>query len=164
MESVLINDVDIGPEKPIFVRGAEDFGGEACGPFTGVCCERRTILLVEDETFVREVACEVLRSAGYKVLTAKNAEEAEKTYNAEEAAIDLLLTDVVMPGESGRSLAARLRAANPLLKVLLATGYGEQMAVRGEALGECLAKPFSTGELLRRVKESVDEPELAVIS
>src|SRR5579863_6375946 len=72
-----------------------------------------TILFVEDEAFVREVTCEVLRSAGYRVLTAKNAGEAQKIYDEEGAAIDLLLTDIVMPGETGRALAARLQARNP---------------------------------------------------
>jgi CheY-like chemotaxis protein len=164
MESALIRDVEIAGEQKTALVPLIDFGSGANRGCTGVLSERRTILLVEDEEFVREVACEVLRSAGYRVLTAKNAREAQKVYDDEAAAIDLLLTDVVMPGETGRSLASRLRAGNPLLRVLLATGYGEQMAVRGDGGEQCLAKPFSSRELLRRVKELVGEPLLAAIS
>lgn len=114
----------------------------------------RTILLVEDETFVREVAGEVLRTAGYRVLTAKNAAEAMDIYNEAHCDIDLLLTDVILPGETGRALADRLRRENPLLPVLLATGYGDQMA--RETGEECLAKPFASEELLRRVSELME--------
>ena len=165
MESVLM-DVEIAGAKAALVPGAEHFGGAAnwrrCE--AGSMSERRTILFVEDEAFVREVACEVLRSVGYRVLIAKNAGEAQKIYDEEGAAIDLLLTDIVMPGETGRALAARLQARNPLLRVLLATGYGEQMTMPGEQWEQCLAKPFSSRELLRRVDELVGEPLLAAIS
>jgi two-component system, cell cycle sensor histidine kinase and response regulator CckA len=121
----------------------------------------QTILLVEDEAFVREVTCEVLRSAGYRVLTAKNAAEAVSLYDARYGEVELLLTDVVLPGETGRALAGRFRRENPELQVLLVTGYGEQMGLleakqetKWEATPEeCLAKPFSSEVLLRRVKQ-----------
>ena len=134
----------------------EEFGGEQReewndAPLVG---EFRTILLVEDETFVREVASEVLRAAGYRVLTAKNAAEAMQIYE-NGFDIDLLLTDVVLPGETGRVLAERLRRANPQLPVLLATGYGEQMA--REAGEDCLAKPFSSEDLLGRVRQLMEK-------
>jgi CheY-like chemotaxis protein len=116
--------------------------------------ESRTILLVEDETFVREVASEVLRAAGYRVLTAKSAAEAVRIFE-NGFDIDLLLTDVVLPGETGRVLAERLRRANPQLPVLLATGYGEQMA--RETSEECLAKPFSSEDLLGRVRQLLEK-------
>lgn len=118
-----------------------------------------TILLVEDEGFVREVACEVLRSAGYRVLAAKNAVEAERQYLRSCGEVNLLLTDVILPGESGRSLASRLRLANPGLRVLLVTGYAEQMEFQAAEGEECLPKPFSTGELLRWVREMIDHGE-----
>jgi CheY-like chemotaxis protein len=118
--------------------------------------EAETILLVEDEAFVREVTCEVLRSAGYRVLTAKNAVEAAREYDQAYGEVDLLLTDVILPGETGRVLAARLRLENPGLKVLLVTGYVEQMGVSEAGYEECLAKPFSSGVLLRRVRQVID--------
>ena len=117
---------------------------------------RETILLVEDETFVREVASEVLRSAGYRVLTAKNAAEAARTYDFESGEVDLLLTDVVLPGESGRALAERLRQASPRLKVLLITGYAKQMRLEEVGTVACLAKPFSVGVLLGKVREVLE--------
>jgi DNA-binding NtrC family response regulator len=119
----------------------------------------QTILLVEDERFVREVTGEVLRSAGYNVLTARNAAEAMREYEACCSPVELLLTDVILPGESGHALAARLRRVKPELKVLLVSGYGEQMGPRKAGNGECLAKPYSTGVLLGRVREVIDGGE-----
>lgn len=124
--------------------------GQGCSQ-AQVLPEARTILLVEDEMFVREVASEVLRAAGYRVLTAKNAAEAVQIYAQADCDVDLLLTDVILPGENGRALAEELRHENPLLPVLLATGYGEQM-IR-ETAYECLPKPFASDALLRRVGE-----------
>jgi CheY-like chemotaxis protein len=115
-----------------------------------------TILFVEDEVFVREVTCEVLRSAGYRVLTAKDAIEGAQAYEQNCGEVALLLTDVILPGETGRMLAARLRCDNPGLKVLLVTGYAEQMELREEGCAETLVKPFSAGALLRRVREAID--------
>jgi len=112
-----------------------------------------TILLVEDEVFVREVTSVVLRSAGYRVLTAKNAADAEQLYVQRRGEIDLLFTDVILPGENGRTFAERLRATHPTLKILLVTGYAEQMGLLESGREEFLAKPFSTRELMEKVKE-----------
>jgi len=127
--------------------------GAAEEPLAGA----ETILFVEDEAFVREVAGEVLRSAGYRVLIAKDAAAAAHTYDLQGGDVDLLLTDVVLPGESGRALAGRLRRANPGLKVLLVTGYAEQMGMQKSGTdGACLAKPFSVAALLRTVRQVLD--------
>jgi DNA-binding response OmpR family regulator len=115
--------------------------------------EGETILLVEDEPFVREVTCEILRSAGYCVVTARNASEGASVYYACRGAVNLLLTDVVLPGETGRTLAGRLRRRDPGLKVLLVSGYTEQMVLSHRMQEELLEKPFSSEVLLRRVKE-----------
>lgn len=123
-----------------------------------------TILFVEDEAFVREVTSEVLRSAGYRVLTAKNAAEATRFYEARGDEVELLLSDVVLPGESGRALAGRLRRQNPGLKVLLVTGYAEQMGLRDAMQVECLAKPFSIEVLLGRVRQLLDHVGLPIES
>ena len=116
----------------------------------------QTILFVEDEAFVRGVTCEVLESAGYQVLVANNALEALRVYDARRSEVELLLTDVVLPGETGYVLADKLRRENPDLKVLFVTGYLEQMAAMAE---ECLAKPFSTEMLLHRVRRLLDPGE-----
>lgn len=123
-----------------------------------------TILFVEDEAFVREVTCEVLQSAGYGVLTAKNAAEAALLYDQRRGEIQLLLTDVVLPGETGRSLALKLKRQNPKLKILFVTGYAEQMALQETNSEECLAKPFSTEVLLRRVRLVLDQTQHRTVS
>jgi len=126
----------------------------------GDAAEKGTILLVEDEVFVREVACEVLRSAGYRVVTARSANEADRIYDEEGLEIDLLLTDMILPGETGRELAERLRRKNPELKVLLATGYGEQMSRLTKSREPYLAKPFSSEDLLQKVGQTLAKPFL----
>ncbi|HEY3971857.1 MAG TPA: response regulator [Candidatus Sulfotelmatobacter sp.] len=122
--------------------------------------QRETILLVEDEAFVREVTCEILRSAGYRVLTAKNAAEAACVYQARRDQVELLLTDMILPSESGLALSERLRKDDPELKVLLVTGYTEQIARLAQMQEECLAKPFSSDVLLRRVRQALDRREV----
>jgi len=113
-----------------------------------------TILFVEDEAFVREVAGQILRSAGYEVLTANDAAAAARAYDLQCGQVDLLLSDVVLPGENGHALARRLRRTSPELKVLLITGYAEQM--EAQETGACLGKPFSGAVLLRRVRQALD--------
>ena len=132
-----------------------------------------TILYVEDESFVRDVTREVLRSAGYTVLAARNAVEALAAYGEHRGQVDLLLTDVILPGETGCVLASKLRLQNPRLAVLLVTGYAEQVAAHqvgpaaGQAAGqadgqtECMAKPFSTVVLLRKIRELLGERRAA---
>jgi two-component system cell cycle sensor histidine kinase/response regulator CckA len=115
-----------------------------------------TILFVEDEAFVRDVTSDVLRSAGYTVLTARNPSEALIAYGEHPGAVKLLLADVVLPGETGRVLADRLRTRNPKLRVLFVTGYAEQMGPSDEHDGDCLAKPFSTALLLRKIRRVLD--------
>jgi len=90
---------------------------------------RLTILLVEDEDFVRRVACQILSNAGFTVVAAKNARDALLAYEQHQADAGLLMTDVVLPGESGRTLAQKIRRMNSSIKVLLMTGYAEQMGL-----------------------------------
>lgn len=111
------------------------------------------ILLVEDESFVRDVTGEVLRAAGYRVLAARDAAEALRMYELRRGNVDLLLSDVILPGETGLALAGTLRSKNPTLKVLLVSGYGEQIARLEVAGEEYLGKPFSSEALLRRVRQ-----------
>jgi len=115
-----------------------------------------TILFVEDEGFVREATREVLQSAGYKVLTAKTAAEAMRLYEEFGGEVELLLTDVVLPGETGPTLAQWLQKKDPALRVLLITGYAEQMGLRSEKQEELLAKPFSTPVLLKKLRQLLD--------
>lgn len=112
-----------------------------------------TILLVEDESFVREVTREVLRSAGYVVVAVRTAAEAMRVLEEVEGSADLLLTDVVLPGESGIELAIRLKQQNQDQKVLYITGYAVWMKRCDEQQERFLAKPFSSKQLLVAVNE-----------
>jgi PAS domain S-box-containing protein len=115
-----------------------------------------TILLVEDEKEVRAVLHRGLIRDGYTVLEASGGAQALKVSAAYEGQIDLLLTDVVMAGMSGRDLADRLVLIRPGLKVLYVSGYNEDTVLqRGVVIGqiEFLAKPFSLAVLSRKVRQ-----------
>jgi two-component system cell cycle sensor histidine kinase/response regulator CckA len=119
-----------------------------------------TILLVEDEGFLREVACKVLESAGYRVLSTRNAAEAKRRFRSCAEGIELLLTDVVLPGRDGIALANDLQTICPTLKTIFMSGYPENaVTLTGlhKQQGVYLHKPFSTESLIgmiRRVLES----------
>lgn len=119
---------------------------------------KETILLAEDEMFVRKATSEVLESAGYRVVIAGSASQALEAHRRCSEPVDLLLTDLVMPGISGHELANELVALYPHLRVLLMSGYAEQLALcQLSPYGKkCLAKPFSTPMLLSRVREVLD--------
>jgi two-component system, cell cycle sensor histidine kinase and response regulator CckA len=135
--------------------GEREMSGANCD-LTEASGNAGTILYVEDEAFVREVTAEVLRAAGYQVLVARNGAEAADIFQGWGLEVDLLLTDVILPGETGRSLAARLRRKNPRLRVLYVTGYADQMAMQLSPKEGCLAKPFSTDTLLARVSRMIE--------
>ncbi len=119
-----------------------------------------TILVAEDEAPVRKVVERVLRSAGYRVFTAANGHEA-LAMAPTLPHLDLLLTDVVMPGMSGADLARQLVAARPDLRVIFASGYSEDSLIRAgtrEGRIPYLNKPFTSEALLERVRKSLDEP------
>jgi DNA-binding NtrC family response regulator len=107
----------------------------------------RTVLVVDDEERIRILVGEMLRLAGYQIVLAGGAEEAEWICRNPSAHIDLLLTDLRMPGTDGRALAAKLSAAMPDLKVIYMTGYaGEETCPP-----DVLAKPFRFADLLHKV-------------
>jgi CheY-like chemotaxis protein len=117
---------------------------------------RETVLLVEDEPFVRDVTCAVLRAAGYRVWPAQNSADAKRLFDAQGDAVDLLITDIVLPGETGFVLARKLRNTRPLLKILFVTGYAQHMSLPEGENDRCLAKPFSQTALLRNMREMLD--------
>jgi CheY-like chemotaxis protein len=115
-----------------------------------------TILLTEDEQDVREVAREFLESGGYTVIEARDGLEAMRLVEKHQGAIDLLITDMVMPGMPGQELASRLRERCPELRMLYMSGYSERAAaesMQGDPSVRLLAKPFSRSALLRTVHE-----------
>ncbi|MGB8061589.1 MAG: response regulator [Candidatus Sulfotelmatobacter sp.] len=119
-----------------------------------------TILLVEDEAFVRDVTREILQSAGYRVLTAGDGATAKRLYDEFGPEVDLLLTDMTLPGENGGELAARMRRQNPGLRGLFVTGYPDQIVVLKDAGEAYLLKPFCSEVLLRKVAELMNEPRV----
>jgi two-component system cell cycle sensor histidine kinase/response regulator CckA len=118
-----------------------------------------TILVVEDEMALRELTRDILSGAGYRVLDAGGVAEALRFVGNDGAGISLLLTDVVMPGASGRELAEQLKATHPNLKVLLMSGYSDEVLAHQGALEGAFAllqKPFTKKALLTRVRELLD--------
>jgi signal transduction histidine kinase/ActR/RegA family two-component response regulator len=116
-----------------------------------------TVLVVEDEADVRRLSVETLRELGYLVHEAADGREALKVL-AQLPRVDLLFTDIVMPGLNGFQLARQARGMRPGLKVLLTTGYAHGAAVgieAGSAL-PTLAKPFTLDQLARRAREALD--------
>jgi len=118
----------------------------------------QTVLLVEDEDRVRRLMHTYLEREGYQLLEARNAEEAEALVLAYREPIDILVTDVVMPGLNGPQLAERLKQGRPDLKVLYVSGYRHNSLEEGvprQGLN-VLPKPFPASELVRRVRLLLD--------
>jgi len=118
-----------------------------------------TVLLVEDEASLRALTRNLLELVGYKVLDAENGADALDRSQAHNGAIDLLLTDVVMPGINGRTLADQLIQLRPQIEVIYMSGYtGQSVGARGilDAGSNFLQKPFTRDELARKVREVLD--------
>jgi DNA-binding response OmpR family regulator len=119
-----------------------------------------TVLLVEDEEAVRELVRTILSGQGYEVIIARDPQHAEEVASEFSGEIHLLLTDVVMPGTSGRELAARIMAKRPKIRVLYMSGYTENVVTSGGLLQEGLSflqKPFSPAVLARRIREALSQ-------
>jgi CheY-like chemotaxis protein len=118
-----------------------------------------TILLVEDEESLRKLVRHRLEASGYTVIEARHAAHALEIIETGGATIHLLLTDLVMPGLSGRELAERVARLLPTVKALYMSGYTDDAVVRHGVLTENMAflqKPFTSEALLRRVREVLD--------
>jgi PAS domain S-box-containing protein len=131
-------------EAPVEPPAAREFTGDS-----------QTILLAEDDGAVRRLARDVLASHRYNVLEARDGDEALAIAHGHPGSIDLLITDVVMPGLSGRDLASRLREERPHIRVLYTSGYTENIIMRTgfEKDLALLAKPFLPGDLLHKIGE-----------
>ncbi|MET0622535.1 MAG: response regulator, partial [Pyrinomonadaceae bacterium] len=119
-----------------------------------------TVLLVEDDHLVRGIVLQTLRMYGYEVLEAQNGDEALALVSQRQEKIDLLLTDVVMPGISGRQLVERLRALRPEINVLYMSGYTKDAIRHHGVLGEgtsFIEKPFTPNKLGLKVREVLDK-------
>ena len=130
----------------------------AAGPAAPAPGGSETVLVAEDEEAVRHLVGRVLRGRGYRVLEAANAEAAIELAGATGQPIDLLVSDLVMPGLGGQGLAARLSAARPGLRVLFITGYAVEAVERQGQLPAghgLLEKPFTADQLARKVREAL---------
>jgi len=112
-----------------------------------------TILLAEDDEAVRAIARETLERAGYRVLSAADGSAALSLASAHDGTIDLLLTDVIMPGMHGPELAARLAASRPHLPVVFVSGYSDEMPALPVVSSRAafVAKPFTPAALVRAI-------------
>ena len=120
-----------------------------------------TILLVDDEAFIREIGEELLTLLGYNVLLAESSERAEEILAAETPNIALVLLDLIMPGLGGGETFQRLRAVDPTIKVLLATGHGADAEVRDLIDQGCVGyiqKPYTMADLKSRIARVIEPP------
>jgi PAS domain S-box-containing protein len=126
------------PARPTTARGTE------------------TVLIVEDDASVRQLAARFLQSAGYAVITAGSGAEALLVLKGEDGPVHLMLTDVVMPGMTGRELAERLASIHPLMKVIYTSGYTDDTILRHGVIDHAahfIGKPYSMAELSTKVRE-----------
>jgi PAS domain S-box-containing protein len=131
------------PQRAVLERGSE------------------TILLVEDDAGVRSFTQRVLLMLGYQVIAARSGTEALALLDAHHGAVDLLVTDVVMPGMNGRQLAEAVVARHPTVHVLFVSGYTDDAIVRRGVLQDevsFLAKPFSAVALASKLRALLDPP------
>jgi CheY-like chemotaxis protein len=139
---------------------------------------QRTILLVEDDPFVREATCSILESAGFKVLPAPDADAALHLYEQVgvtidqainraidrtidlkiDREIDLVMTDMILPGRTGEQLAQELRRRSPNLKVLITSGYtnNDQLVEERQPNTYFLAKPYSRSDLVGKIAKILE--------
>ncbi len=141
---------------PRVEESAEELAPAQAQPNDAGGCE--TVLLVEDEESVRELVRVTLTSRGYNVLEAENGEAGLQIAESHKKPIDILITDVVMPGIGGRELARKLVALRPGISVLYLSGYTEDAVITQGALGPnnaFLQKPFTLQNLAKKVREVI---------
>jgi DNA-binding NtrC family response regulator len=123
---------------------------------------RETILLVDDEESLRDLAKGILSAFGYTIITASDGEGALEIYRREKKKIHLIILDVIMPGMGGMRCLEGLQSINPEVRVVIATGYtpegeGQAKAVLEREGGGYISKPYDMRELLRVVREALDK-------
>jgi CheY-like chemotaxis protein len=117
---------------------------------------RESILLAEDDPAIRELAARTLREAGYRVIEVEDGARARELAAKQGIEFDLLVTDVVMPGQTGRELAAALRKARPSLPVVFMSGYSDIAGDGHDPADPFLAKPFAPEDLRRAARQALD--------
>jgi two-component system cell cycle sensor histidine kinase/response regulator CckA len=150
----------LNQERRNAIAANDEERSEAVAPLSAHAAQNETILLVEDEEMLRNLARIVLRKQGYTVLEAAHGGEALTICQNHEGPIDLLVTDVVMPVLGGRELVDRIVLLRPEIKVLYVSGYTEDAVVRNGIYSEkvqFLHKPFAPTTLADKVREVLDQ-------
>jgi PAS domain S-box-containing protein len=145
---------------PRFARG-EEVAGDTDNDLVAEAEGSETILVVEDDMDVRTYLAETLRALNYRVMTSNSAQAALSILIQDDKDVDLMLTDVVMPGLNGRELGRRAQALRPGLPVLYLTGYSRNAVVHHGRLDEgveLLQKPVTQAQLAARIREILDKP------
>jgi two-component system, cell cycle sensor histidine kinase and response regulator CckA len=122
---------------------------------------KETVLVVEDAESIRKMVCAMLAQAGYRCMEAGDGEEAFRLVTGAPSAVDLILTDVMMPKMGGPELARKVSQLWPQLRILFMSGFSEDPVVRSiEKTSQSLflAKPFTAGALLDRVRGILGSP------
>ena len=160
-------EVGVGTTFEVYLPRVNDpIDSDVVGRKLSVCkAALQTVLLVEDEPAVRDVACEFLTAAGYRVLAAEDGERAMQIA-ARDATIEILITDIVMPRMRGPELARELLRWKPGLKVVYMSGYLEPGEADGDFLKDAffLNKPFSRDLLLNQIAEALRQSSPAAVT
>jgi DNA-binding NtrC family response regulator len=129
--------------------------GRSGDPTANNLPRRRTILLVEDEPFVREATRGILENAGFEVLPAFDVQDAIKVYDEHHRSLDLVMTDMVLPGGTGQQLGHDLQQRSPELVVLITSGYGNPdfETEAPESKTYFIAKPYTRRTLVDKIEK-----------
>jgi CheY-like chemotaxis protein len=163
----IYSETDIGTTVTVLLPAAEAAAAPARGdggPPVQAAGDRphETLLVVEDEDALRTVTTRILTRAGYRVLAAADGEQALQICQSDPAAIDLLLTDVIMPKMLGNEVAARVQRIRPDLPVVYMSGYAQPVLTENGTLPAgvtIVEKPFTSRELLDRIHTVLHPPE-----
>jgi CheY-like chemotaxis protein len=118
------------------------------------------VLVVEDEPWVRSLVANVLLGAHYRVVVARDGDEAERVFEGEGEPFDLVVTDLVMPGVGGMALARRLHERDSRPSILFISGYTDDASAELAAYGRLLPKPFTPAQLLAAVRGALETPSV----
>ena len=149
VDSIVGSGTTLSIMLPLYIQDEELVDNHGRGDESGIG-SRKTILIVEDEEMVRSLFADLLGSQGYRLIMAENADDCIRKANAHDGPIDLLITDIIMPGMNGSRLAAEIRAIYPSISVLFMSGYDQRIITESIRLPEkhhFIRKPFSLTEI-----------------